>query len=193
MGAPYVSIRRLADNSMAAMLAAVELYNKPQITYRDELAVMLVVNAWELALKAALRRNRSSIYYPKKPGEKYRTIGLDDALNRVEHYGLWPQGIDGTGVTANVKALSEYRNRAIHLLNARGLGAATPATLPRWSLGDGDSATRLGRGHRKRLHGLLRISAGAQRSRRSGRDLSARSASSVASSSNRIAKLDGAD
>lgn len=123
MVAPYVSIRRLADNSMAAMLAAVELYNKPLITYRDELAVMLVVNAWELALKAALRRNRSSIYYPKKPDEKYRTIGLDDALNRMGHYGLWPQGIDGTGVTANVKALSEYRNRAIHLYNARGLGA----------------------------------------------------------------------
>lgn len=123
MGAPYVSIRRLADNSMAAMLAAVELYNKPQITYRDELAVMLVVNAWELALKARLRRNWSSIYYTKRPDEKYRTIGLDDALSRVGHCGLWPQGIDGTAVTAHVKALSEYRNRAIHLYNARGLGA----------------------------------------------------------------------
>lgn len=36
MGAPYVSSRRLVDNSLAAMLSAVEVYNKPQMTYRDE-------------------------------------------------------------------------------------------------------------------------------------------------------------
>ena len=38
------------------MLSAVEVYNKPQMTYRDEVTVMLVVNAWELALKATLRQ-----------------------------------------------------------------------------------------------------------------------------------------
>ena len=32
MSAPYVSIKRLVDNSLAAMLAAVEVYNKPQMT-----------------------------------------------------------------------------------------------------------------------------------------------------------------
>jgi hypothetical protein len=56
VSAPYVSIKRLADNSLAAMLAAVEVYNKPQMTYRDEVTVMLIVNAWELALKATLRQ-----------------------------------------------------------------------------------------------------------------------------------------
>ncbi|MDV6305364.1 hypothetical protein R3P93_22600 [Rhodococcus cerastii] len=60
MSAPYVSIKRLVDNSLAAMLAAVEVYNKSQMTYRDEVAVMLVVNAWELALKATLRQQRQS-------------------------------------------------------------------------------------------------------------------------------------
>ncbi|WP_241472290.1 DUF3644 domain-containing protein [Mycolicibacterium neoaurum] len=106
LGAPYVSIRRLTDNSMAAMLAAVELYNKPLITYRDELAVMLAVNAWELALKAALRRNRTSIHYPKKSGERYRTIGIDDALGRVTNQNLWPAGLDGAAITVNVRGLS---------------------------------------------------------------------------------------
>ncbi|RIT43480.1 DUF3644 domain-containing protein [Mycobacteroides abscessus] len=123
MGAPYVSIKRLVDNSMAAMLAAIELYNKPQMTYRDELSVMLVVNAWELALKGALRRSGRSIFHPKQRGEKYRSIGLDDALGRVGGQALWPAGIDGPAVTANIKALSEYRDRAIHLYNAQGLGA----------------------------------------------------------------------
>jgi hypothetical protein len=123
MGAPYVSIKRLVDNSLAAMLAAVEVYNKPQMTYRDELTVMLVVNAWELALKATLRQKNRSIFYPKKRGEKYRSIALDDALGRVSANKLWPTGIDGAALTANIKALSEYRDRAIHLYNAQGLGA----------------------------------------------------------------------
>lgn len=123
MSAPYVSIKRLVDNSLAAMLAAVEVYNKPQMTYRDEVTVMLIVNAWELALKATLRQKNRSIFYPKQRGERYRSVGLDDALGRVAANKLWPSGIDGPAVTANVKALAEYRDRAIHLYNAQGLGA----------------------------------------------------------------------
>jgi len=123
VSAPYVSIKRLVDNSLAAMLAAVEVYNKPQMTYRDEVTVMLIVNAWELALKATLRQKNRSIFYPKQRGERYRSIGIDDALGRVGASSLWPAEVDGPAVTANVKALTEYRDRAIHLYNAQGLGA----------------------------------------------------------------------
>lgn len=123
MSMPYVSIKRLVDNSLAAMLAAVEVYNKPQMTYRDEVTVMLIVNAWELALKATLRQKNRSIFYPKQRGERYRSVGLDDALGRVAANSLWPVGIDGPAVTVNIKALAEYRDRAIHLYNAQGLGA----------------------------------------------------------------------
>lgn len=105
------------------MLAAIEVYNKPQMTYRDEVTVMLVVNAWELALKATLRKKRLSIFYPKKPKDRYRSIAIDDALGRVSAHNLWPTDIDGPAVVANVKALTEYRDRAIHLYNAQGLGA----------------------------------------------------------------------
>ncbi|CAJ1494215.1 DUF3644 domain-containing protein [[Mycobacterium] kokjensenii] len=111
------------DNSLAAMLAAVEVYNKPQMSYRDEVTVILIVNAWELALKATLRQKGRSIFYGKQRGERYRSIGIDDALNRVNSAGLWPDGVDGPAVTANVKALTEYRDRVIHLYNAQGLGA----------------------------------------------------------------------
>lgn len=105
------------------MLSAIEVYNKPQMTYRDEVTVMLVVNAWELALKATLGQQNRSIYYRKKRGERYRSITLDDALGRVAANRLWPDVIDGVAVTANIQSLSEYRDRAIHLYNAPGLGA----------------------------------------------------------------------
>lgn len=123
MSAPHVSIKRLVDNSLAAMLSAVEIYNKPQMTYRDEITVMLVINAWELALKATLRQKGRSIFYPKRRGEKYRSIAIDDALGRVHGGGMWPTGFDGLAIVANVKALTEYRDRAIHLYNAQGLGS----------------------------------------------------------------------
>lgn len=121
-GAPYVSIRKLTSNSMAAMLAAVEVYNKPQMTYRDEVTVVGIVNAWELALKAALRQKNRSIFYPKQRGERYRTLSLRDCLNRIDEASLWPDGLDGPAITANISALAEYRDRAIHLYNAPGLG-----------------------------------------------------------------------
>lgn len=105
------------------MLSAVEIYNKPQMVYRDEVTVMLIVNAWELALKAALRQRNRSIFYPKRRGERYRSIGIDDAMGRVSANQIWPPQVDGSAVTANVKALTEYRDRAIHLYNAQGLGA----------------------------------------------------------------------
>lgn len=105
------------------MLAAVEVYNKPQMTYRDEVTVMLIVNAWELVLKATLRQKNRSIFYTKQRGERYRSITIDDALGRVNANKLWPAEVDGPALMANVKALTEYRDRAIHLYNAVGLGA----------------------------------------------------------------------
>jgi hypothetical protein len=108
---------------MSAMLSAIEIYNKPRITYREEVTVITIVNAWELALKATLRRDRQSIFYPKQRNQRYRSVTLDDALGRVDGRKLWPQETDGGAIIANVKSLAEYRDRAIHLYNAPGLGA----------------------------------------------------------------------
>jgi hypothetical protein len=54
----FGSYRRLLANSRAAILAAIEIYNKPQIAYRDEVFVILLVNAWELLFKAMLSKGR---------------------------------------------------------------------------------------------------------------------------------------
>lgn len=65
------------------MLAAIEVYNKPRMEYRDEVTVLLVVNAWELALKAALKKAGERIFYEKKRGEPYRTLAAEDALKQA--------------------------------------------------------------------------------------------------------------
>jgi len=71
---PYASYRRLLANAQSALVAAVEIYNKPAIEYRDEAFAILVVNAWELLLKAVLAKGKKDIFYPKKRGEPYRTL-----------------------------------------------------------------------------------------------------------------------
>ena len=46
--------RTLADKSIDAMLAAIEVYNKPTFAYREESFAILAINSWELLLKARL-------------------------------------------------------------------------------------------------------------------------------------------
>ena len=44
--------KSLLKNSESALLAAIEIHNKPIFVYRYEICIVLIVNAWELALKA---------------------------------------------------------------------------------------------------------------------------------------------
>ena len=46
----------LLRNSISAYFAAIELHNKPNIAYRYETVTLLIMNAWELALKAFIRK-----------------------------------------------------------------------------------------------------------------------------------------
>lgn len=56
------SYGKLLGNGKAALLAAIEIYNKPRIDYRDECFVILLLNAWELVWKAVISKNGNSIF-----------------------------------------------------------------------------------------------------------------------------------
>lgn len=63
--------RSILDKSLAAMISAIEVYNKPDFSYREETFSVLSVNAWELLIKARilqLSRNQiaSIIKYEKR-------------------------------------------------------------------------------------------------------------------------------
>ncbi|SFU33553.1 hypothetical protein SAMN05216417_101322 [Nitrosospira multiformis] len=42
----------LVDKSVQAAVAAIEVYNKPNFSYREEAFALLMSNAWEILLKA---------------------------------------------------------------------------------------------------------------------------------------------
>ena len=46
--------RSLLDKSVASMLAAIEIYNKPHFAYREDSFAILCVNAWELLRKPSV-------------------------------------------------------------------------------------------------------------------------------------------
>lgn len=114
------SYRALLNNSKAAMLAAIEIYNKPQIEYRDECFTILLVNSWELLLKAILSKNKQRIFYPKNRNEPYRTLSVKDALLKSKQF--FPADISYEPVAQNINMLVTYRNNAIHFYNQKGFG-----------------------------------------------------------------------
>ncbi len=114
------SYKKLLGNSQAAMMAAVETYNKPMFSYRDECTVILLLNAWELVLKALLSKNGKSIFYPKKRNKPYQTLSWQDALSQCK--GCFPRKIPYLPIQRNLELLGTYRNNAVHFYNAKNFG-----------------------------------------------------------------------
>lgn len=116
--------------SIDIMVSAMEIYNKPNFSYRDETFCILATNAWELMLKAKIISNNndkmSSIYIKKysknKDGTKSKgwtyaknrsgnrmTISLQKALSKL---------LSGNYLTKacadNLSCITEIRDNAIH-------------------------------------------------------------------------------
>ena len=122
----------LFDRAKSAMVAAVEIYNKPGFPYRAESFAILAVNGWELLLKAkwlSINHNKkNSLYvYEKrnKDGKRSRkqyikrnrsgtpfTHGLDYLIKQL----LIRNHLD-TKVSSNLAAMLEVRDSATHFYN----------------------------------------------------------------------------
>jgi hypothetical protein len=130
----------LVEKATHAAVAAIEIYNKPGFRYREETFSILMLNAWELLLKARiLKENKnvlrsieiwktrkttsgghSSKLFPKRNrAGNTITINVTTAAATVSEYSK--DGIDRYAVE-NISLLVEIRDNAIHFHNAgRGL------------------------------------------------------------------------
>jgi len=133
--------RIMTGKSLEAMLAAMEVYNKPDFSYREENFAILAINAWELLLKARVlqlsgnkvsailkyeRRRRSDgtrtekRYRVKNRSGTHLSIGLFKAFDLiVNEYG----DTIHQSVRTNLELLCEIRDNSIHFLN-KGFGFA---------------------------------------------------------------------
>mgnify|MGYP007114049059 FL=1 len=114
MGKRKMVQANLIKNSIAAYFAAIEIHNKPNISYRYETTTLLMMNAWELVLKAYIKKfiKRKSIY--TKDGH---TISIDKAIEYVEEQvnAIEPKAF--TAVKENLFLLESYRNNIVHYYN----------------------------------------------------------------------------
>lgn len=127
--------RQIVDKSLDAMIAAIEVYNKPSFGYREESFAIFAINSWELLLKARIlqiegNKISSILEYQKKQksdgtltDKKYRvknragnymSINLFKAHDRlVNDYSDTINPV----VLKNLKALTEIRDNAVHFIN----------------------------------------------------------------------------
>jgi hypothetical protein len=125
---------RFFRKAEAALLASIELYNKPDFRYREEAFAILALNAWELLLKAKLlaenrnrvtclvvyekRQTRSGKLSKKSYKKKNRagnthSIGLGPAIIALEAKGVKLSA----SVKRNLDGLMEVRDNAVHFIN----------------------------------------------------------------------------
>ncbi|MBV8622475.1 MAG: DUF3644 domain-containing protein [Herbaspirillum sp.] len=123
---------------MAAMVAAIEIYNKPVFMYREETFAVLAINAWELLLKAKWLKDHgnklASLYVPdtsaakqavsksssKTPRPRYKTNRAGNSMTHsLDHFvkGLVASKALDLEVERNLLALTEVRDNSIHFYN----------------------------------------------------------------------------
>ena len=103
----------LLDASQAALFAGIEIHNKPNIAYRYPTATILIINAWELALKAYVYQyiGKRRIYEK----DAVHTISFSKALILVrDHINSVEHNKNFMAVSENIFQLNEYRCSNIH-------------------------------------------------------------------------------
>lgn len=99
--------KNLIKNAISAYVAGIEIHNKPNFNYRYEVVIILMINAWELILKAYIYK------YHKKEKILYKdgtSKSIDDCLNIVVN----KLGKKFLVQKENIELLCEYRNMVIH-------------------------------------------------------------------------------
>lgn len=116
--------KELLDRAIDAMVAAIGVYNLPNLPYRVESFAILAINAWELLLKAkwlADNGNRLKSLYVRKSGTKKRsrydrTRSGTPKTHSIEWLArsMVEQKILDEAVQRNIEALVELRDGAVH-------------------------------------------------------------------------------
>ncbi|MDN3650824.1 DUF3644 domain-containing protein [Reinekea marina] len=127
--------RAMLDKSIAAMISAIEIYNKPDFNYREETFSVLCINAWELLLKAKvlqLSGNQVNSLYvwehrqlknggkSKKRFIKSNRAGNPMSVSLYEAHRIVTEDYGvriSAAVKDNIVTLAEVRDNSIHFIN----------------------------------------------------------------------------
>ena len=108
----------LLDSSQAALFAGIEIHNKPHIAFRYPTATILIINAWELALKAYVYKfiGKKRIY--ENDGVHTKSFSKVLILTR-DHINTVENNKKFQAVYDNLDLLSYYRNSNVHFIEGK--------------------------------------------------------------------------
>lgn len=107
--------KQLLRSSESALFAGIEIHNKPHFDYRYATATTLIVNAWELALKAYIYKHiDKKLIYEK--GTKHTKAFLKVLSLVYEHITGQEKNKSFSAVYENLRLLNRYRNSYIHFV-----------------------------------------------------------------------------
>ena len=128
--------KELLDRAIAATVAAIEIYNKPDFKYREEAFSVLAINGWELLLKAKWLADHNnkicSLYVMKPKNNKDSTNSKKLQIRRTRSGNPFTHSLDylakklvetkafDTNALANIQALMEMRHSSVHFYNRSG-------------------------------------------------------------------------
>lgn len=119
----------ILEKSIAAAISAIEIYNKPDFKHREETFSILMINAWELLLKAKILKDNSnslkSIQIPEKTKNKegeplkrfYPKLNRAGNPMTIEIKGAIEKLNLPEPLKQNLYLLIEVRDNSIHFLN----------------------------------------------------------------------------
>lgn len=97
----------LLENSKSAIIAAIEIHNKPIFSYRYEVSTILLINAWELLLKAMIAENFPDVKLINKDG---MSKPFDECVSFISSQ----LGKDFRAIEENLNKIYEFRCHVIH-------------------------------------------------------------------------------
>lgn len=110
--------KSLIENSLAAALSSIEIYNKPDFKYREQIFTILNINSWELLLKAKILDNAEdkidSLYVMSGGVPKKNRNGIPLTIDIIK--AMRKLNIDST-IESNITSLIEIRDTAVHFIN----------------------------------------------------------------------------
>ena len=110
---------RLLECSLQAALASIEIYNKPDFKYREQVFSILNVNAWELLLKAKILKDagdKLDALYVLLPTGKPKLNRSGNPIT-IEVLGALRELALDEAVVENLKTLIEIRDTAVHFFH----------------------------------------------------------------------------
>lgn len=111
--------KRMAQAAIAALLAAIEIYNKPTVEYREQTFAVLIVNAWEVLLKARILQENGnkigSILEQQSKGNRIVRDGITGGKSTISLQRALNETALTRNARKNIEELVNVRNEAVHI------------------------------------------------------------------------------